>query len=48
MVFDVAVTGLAQVEFETITHEIKSIFASVPFTYVVELFPTLLPFSFHW
>ena len=47
MVFDVAVTGLAHVEFETITHEIKSVFARPAFTYVVALFPTIAPFSFH-
>ena len=32
IVFDVAVTGLAHVEFDTITHEIKSLFARPAFT----------------
>jgi hypothetical protein len=32
MVFDVAVTGLAQVALEIISHVIKSLFARLPFT----------------
>ena len=31
-VFDVAVTGLAQVALDVITHVIKSLFARLPFT----------------
>ena len=45
--FDVAVTGLAQVALDVNTQLIISVFARPAFTYVVVLFPTVLPFSFH-
>ena len=48
ILFDVAVTGLAQVALDVITQVIISLLARPAFTYVVVLFPTLPPFSFHW
>lgn len=45
--FEVTDTGEAQVAFEVITHETRSLLFSVDDEYVLLLVPTLFPFNFH-
>ena len=46
--FDVAVEVVAHAAFEVSTQVTISLFASDVLLYVLELAPTLLPFTFHW
>lgn len=46
--FDVTDTGEAQVAFDVITHETRSLLFKVDDENVLLLVPTLPPFTFHW
>lgn len=48
ILFEVAVEGTAQVRLEVSTTVTASLLANVVDVNVAELFPALLPFTFHW